>query len=130
MSSDALDLRVDLERVVDPHHLGDVGLPDSAVLLAFTNAVASGTPDLAETRRALTDRVGEEGLLEAAATIAIFGGLVRVADGTGIQLDDGVFGASADDRRRLGIDDFAGSANTVPHEPRRPASDAISELFG
>ena len=57
--------------------------------------------------------MGSDGMFEAAATIAIFNGLVRVADGTGIQLDEGVVSASADYREDLGINAFGGAANMV-----------------
>lgn len=131
MSSDAIGLDVDYDKVLDPDHIGDVGVPHGAELLAFTNAVQVGTPDPAATRAALARAVGPDGLREAAATVAVFNGLVRVADGTGIQLDGGVFAVSAVDRARLGIDRFAGSANggaSAPTSTSGPLS--IAELFG
>lgn len=131
MSSEALGLEVDYERVLDRDHLGDVGVPYSAELLTFTNAVQIGEPDLGAARVALEAAVGAEGALEAAATIAIFNGLVRVADGTGIQLDGGVFAVSADDRARFGIDHYAGSANSDATTPRDPSTvRSIGDLFG
>lgn len=131
MSSDALGLDVDYELVLDRQHLGDVGVPHSPELLSFTNAVQIGTPDLEDARSALHRAVGADGVLEAAATIAVFNGLVRVADGTGIQLDGGVFAVSADDRARLGIDNFAGVANSDAARPVDPSATlTIGELFG
>ena len=131
MSSEALGLDVDYERVLDREFLGDVGVPYSAELLAFTNAVQLGAPDPAAARSQLHRAVGPDGLLEAAATIAVFNGLVRVADGTGIQLDGGVFAVSAADRALLGIDRFAGAANGGSRPPSTsPARLSIDELFG
>lgn len=134
MSSEALGLEVDYEGVLDRDHLGDVGVPHSAELLTFTNAVQIGTTDLTTATTALQAAVGAEGLLEAAATIAIFNGLVRVADGTGIQLDGGVFALSADDRDVLGIDQYAGAANSAPTATattsQSPTSLSIGEMFG
>ena len=134
MSSEALGLEVDYEGVLDRDHLGDVGVPHSAELLAYTNAVQIGMPDLAAATADLQAAVGTDGLLEAAATIAIFNGLVRVADGTGIQLDGGVLALSADDRSVLGIDRFAGAANSAPTtaaaSPLAPTSLSIGEMFG
>lgn len=131
MSSEALGIEVDYDRILDRHFVGDVGVPHSPELLSFTNAVQIGEPDLTAARRRLGRSVGDEGLLEAAATIAVFNGLVRVADGTGIQLDGGVFAVSAEDRARLGIDRFAGAANTTTSsgyevDTNRP----IGQLFG
>jgi hypothetical protein len=131
VSSEALGLDVDYDRVLDRDHIGDVGVPHGAELLAFTNAVQIGSPDLPAARAELVDAVGPEGLREAAATVAVFNGLVRVADGTGIQLDGGVFAVSAVDRARLGIDGFAGSANGGASTPADTSGTlSISELFG
>ncbi len=90
----------------------DVGVPASAELLALTNAAHLDPDTLGEARHALEAVVGGDGLAEAVATIAVFNGLVRVADGTGIQLDAGVLADSADFRADHGVDDFAGAANT------------------
>lgn len=132
MSSRALGIEVDYDHVLDRSFVGDVGVPHSSELLSFTNAVQLGQPDLAQSAERLVRAVGDDGLLEAAATIAVFNGLVRVADGTGIQLDGGVFAVSANDRARLGIDQFAGAANTTTntssHEVGTPRP--INELFG
>ena len=131
MSSEALGLTVDYERVLDRQHVGDVGVPNSPELLAFTNAVQIGDSDLDTARSRLHDAVGPDGVLEAAATISVFNGLVRVADGTGIQLDGGVFAVSATDRARLGIDQFAGAANNGSAvSADRSATLSIAELFG
>lgn len=129
MSSDALATEVDLDAIVDRSFVGDVGIPAGAELLAFTNAVHADEPDLNDARAALVDAVGADGLIEAAATVAIFNGLVRVADGTGIQLDDGLQTFSEDDRTRLGLGAFAGAANTAgPATSRRV--DSIGDMFG
>ena len=90
-----------------------------------------GPDDQNAARVDLVAAVGSEGLREAAATVAVFNGLVRVADGTGIQLDGGVFAVSAADRARLGIDGFAGSANGGASTPADTSGTlSISELFG
>lgn len=120
--------------MLDRNHVGDVGVPAGAELLAFVNAVElSGDIDAA--RAALIDVIGAEATLDAGATIAIFNGLVRVADGTGIRLDDGVFTASVDDRELLGIDRFAGAANSADVRPRATTSTPnssidVRDLFG
>ena len=98
--------------MLDPEAIDDVGVPASAELLALTNAAHLDPTALPAARDALEALVGSDGLLEAAATIAAFNGLVRVADGTGIELDAGVLADSADFRASSGIDDFAGARNT------------------
>ncbi len=89
----------------------------------------SPPPKVLAATQALESSVGTEGLWEAAATVAAFTGLVRVADGTGIQLDEGVLGASADIRARSGIDGFAGAANSATALPRSVELDNVHDLF-
>lgn len=86
-------------------------------------------PEVVTVRQALESSVGVVGLWEAAATVAVFTGLVRVADGTGIQLDEGVLGASADIRARNGIDGFAGAANSASTPPRPVEFSDVHDLF-
>ena len=45
-------------------------------------------------------------------TVAVFNGLVRTADASGIPLDDGVVSATADDRDELGLGSYGGAANS------------------
>lgn len=108
--------------------IADVGVPAGAQLLGLVNAAHVAPDRLEAARSELRDVVGDGGLLEAAATIAIFNGLVRVADGTGIQLDAGVLADSADFRAEYGVDDYAGATNTetVPVAVDRSS---VSDLF-
>lgn len=104
-------------------------MPAGAELLRFATAAHQLEPaGLAAARAELVDVVGPAGLDEAAATVAIFNGLVRVADGTGIQLDAGVLADSADFRADLGVDGFAGSANTTTTPVEVPRS-SVTDLF-
>jgi hypothetical protein len=130
VSGEANGLNIDLEGALDADHIGDVGVPASPELLAFTNAVELGRGDIDETRSALAAVIGDEATTEAAAIIAIFNGLVRVADGTGIQLDDGMFNASVSDRESLDINRFAGAANSADLQPAPSMASAVHELFG
>lgn len=130
MSGEANGLTVDLEAALDPTHVGEVGVPAGPELLAFTNAVELGQGDIDATRAALADTIGDEATLEAAAIVAIFNGLVRVADGTGIQLDGGVFGASIDEREQLEINRFAGAANSADVVAPDHTTTAVADLFG
>jgi len=113
--------------VVDAASIGDdYGFPAGAELMAFASAanraanpVGQAEADESELARGLADArerlqsvVGTGGLLDAAATVAAFNGLVRVADGTGIELDDTLVAFSADLRHELELDSMAGAANT------------------
>ena len=130
MSSAANGLTVDLQGALDADHLGDVGIPAGPELLAFTNAVELGRDDIDATRTTLAAVIGDAAAIEAAAIIAIFNGLVRVADGTGIRLDDGVFAASVAERETLRINRFTGAANSVDVQPAASQPAAVHELFG
>jgi hypothetical protein len=61
---------------------------------------------LAEHRDAVVDHMGQAAMIDAAAVIAGFDGITRVADGSGIPLEAPKAEATADWRHRLGIDDF------------------------
>ena len=74
-------LTVDLEVATDPTKTGDAGVPHGNELLAFATAANRRSDVLPQARAALAAVVGHEGLVEATATVAIFNGLVRVADG-------------------------------------------------
>ena len=59
--------------------------------------------------------------MEAAAVAAAFHGYVRVADGTGIPVDELVVATSGDLRVELGVDAYAGVENTDLAVTPRPA---------
>lgn len=126
-----------MKAALDPTELGDVGVPAGGELVRFATAAHRRRQDaggrdadeaerqLTSARTALEAAVGADGVTEAAATVAIFNGLVRIADGTGIELDAGVLADSADFRSATGVDRFAGAANTV--RSSRPPSRAVSD---
>ncbi len=148
-SSRVLGLQIDVDAVVVGGRTapgGDYGFPAAAELLAFASAAnrvanpamtgnattaqddaADPVATLADARDKLATAVGPEGLLEAAATVAAFNGLVRVADGTGIELDDAMIAVSADVRSDLGLDAMAGAANTRRLGALAPAGGAPSD---
>lgn len=109
-----------------------MGIPQGRELLRFATAAQRQSSDLPTARQAVVDALGDEGLIEAAATVAVFNGLVRVADGTGIQLDDGLESVSAKDRSALGLDRYAGASNTQARSDESSLSpvETIAELFG
>ena len=76
------------------------------------------------------DAVGVEAAGQAAATVAAFSGLVRVADGTGIPIDDGLASASTEIRDELGLAAFNGAANTDLEQVVGGGSNDPVALFG
>ena len=82
------------------------------ILVRYAESAVRQDSDLGEVRAALEAQVGPGGVVEAAATVAAFEGLNRIADATGIQLDSGLADESADFRETLGLDAYAGARST------------------
>jgi hypothetical protein len=110
--------------------VGETGVPHGRVLTDLAEAVCRRSPDLPAVRAAVLDAVGPAGLVEAAATVGIFHGLVRVADGCGIPLDDGTMAVSTAERAALGLDRYGGAANTdIGRTVAPPSDDSVRSLF-
>ena len=75
-------------------------------LLAFADAVIEGRTELDGARDSVVDCLGEAAMVDAAAVIAGFDAITRVADGSGIPLEPEKAEATAGWRSHLGIDDF------------------------
>lgn len=82
------------------------GVVAEKALLAFVDAVIAGSAGLEGARDSVVDRLGEAAMVDAAAVIAGFDAITRVADGSGIPLEPEKAVATADWRSHLGIDDF------------------------
>jgi hypothetical protein len=61
---------------------------------------------LAQARAGLSERLGPERLVDAAAVVGFFNAIDRVADASGIPLDPERLESTADFRAELGIDGF------------------------
>jgi hypothetical protein len=75
-------------------------------LLAFADAGLTGGDGLAAARTAVATALGKAAMIDAAAVIAGFDAITRVADGTGIPLEAPKAEATADWRAALGIDAY------------------------
>ena len=91
---------------------GGGGIPHGDELVRFAEAITKGTDDAGPARQALRHALGEDALVEASGIVGIFNGLVRNADFTGIPLDEGTLHGSKDFREALGLNVYAGAANT------------------
>ena len=109
-SSNATDGHVDLASAVGEGH-GD-GVDHGRVLLQYAEAANQVAAEISDLSDAILDVFGPTGLVEAAATVSVFNGLVRSADAIGIPLDEVVLNATADQRSALGIDEYAGAAQS------------------
>jgi len=67
----------------------DAGVPHGAELIAFTDAVAGVAEEaLVKARQALVACAGETFMIDAAAVVANFEMMTRVADGTGARFSE------------------------------------------
>ena len=76
------------------------------------NALRRDQKSLAEARESLELAMGPDALVDAAAVIACFQRLNRMADGVGIALDEQMVMMTAGLRDKLSIDEYATAANT------------------
>ena len=92
---------------------GDGGIPDGRALVAFAEAVLGTDNGVLHTHRtALQDALGDAALVDAAAVVANFNAIDRVADACGIPLDASTEDMTAEMRASLGFDDFAVGRDT------------------
>ena len=75
-------------------------------MLAFADATIVDAAALASARAAVAACAGEAAMIDSAAVIAGFDAITRVADGTGIPLEQPKAEATAGWRASLGIDAF------------------------
>lgn len=86
---------------------GATGVPHAAILLAFADAALSFDPvRMQPARAAVAASLGAAAMHDAAAVVAGFNGITRIADATGIPLEDTKAEETAAWRASLGIDDF------------------------
>ena len=92
---------------------GDGGVAHGAQLVAFTDA-AMGDDDeaLRREREKLRKCLSDAAFVDTCATIGAFNVVDRIADATGIPLDDTIRAMSEEVRGELGLARFGSSANT------------------
>lgn len=87
---------------------GDGNIPHGALLVQFAEAVLGSDDDrLAVVQSEIRARIGDAALVDAAAIAATFNAIDRVADATGIPIEDNKAEVTADFRAALGINAFA-----------------------
>jgi hypothetical protein len=89
----------------------DGGVPNGARLIRFATAVlGDDAGELAAARDDVAAAMGGAALTDTAAVAALFDAIDRVADATGIPLEDVKAEATAEFRAIIGIDDFAAAS--------------------
>ena len=106
LSAELSDTEVDLQ-LINGHHSGESNVPYASELMKFAEAVASRDATvLDDAREALLKQAGPEVLVDAAGVAGNFQRMVRIADCSGIPLDDIMMAASADIPDQLGLRRF------------------------
>ena len=90
-SSEALSSEVDIDDLE-----AGAQVENGDLLVRYAESAVLGHSDLTALCEEVEDELGRKALIEAAATVSAFEGLNRIADVTGIQLDDGLADESAD----------------------------------
>ena len=89
------------------------GVPHGAALLRLAEATLGDDEAALDTSRAeVRNALGPDGLVDAAAVIATFSKMDRIADATGIPLDGPMELLTQGLREEIGIDHFASASNT------------------
>ena len=98
---------------------GDGNIPHGGLLVAFTDAVmGSDDAALSKIRNDMRAAIGDAALVDAAAVASAFNGFTRIADSTGIPLEDAKAESTADFRAALGINAFAQQRGEIA-DPRK-----------
>jgi hypothetical protein len=96
----------DLTAIVDSNAVAG-GVEHGDLLNEFVDAVLTGTNEAAaESRLRVRDAIGDAAYVDACATIASFNAVVKIADGSGIPLEEIKAENTKDIRESLGIKKF------------------------
>ena len=91
---------------------GDGGVAHGDLLVQFCEALLGDDDELlASARSMLENAIGDAALVDTAAVAALFNAIDRIADATGIPLEDWKVRVSGDFRADLGINHFASMAH-------------------
>ena len=92
----------------------DTEVEHADILLAYADAIyASDDGELEKPRAQVRNQMGGGATIEAAATVANFSMLDRIANAVGIQIEPMAIGQTEDFRDELGINDYVSAANTL-----------------
>ena len=99
------------------------GVPGETQLLALVEATLQGgtDDDIASARNNLAGKLGVAAMIDAAAVIGNFERMTRIADGTGIPLDDMMAALTVDIRAELDLNSFSSAGYTPQVNPLKAA---------
>ena len=99
------------------------GVAGETQLLALVEATLQGgtDDDIASARNNLAGKLGVAAMIDAAAVIGNFERMTRIADGTGIPLDDMMAALTVDIRAELDLNSFSSAGYTPQVNPLKAA---------
>ncbi len=99
------------------------GVPGETQLLALVETTLQGGSDdeIASARNDLAGKLGVAAMIDAAAVIGNFERMTRIADGTGIPLDDMMAALTVDIRAELDLNSFSSAGYTPQVNPLKAA---------
>ena len=103
---------------------GDGRIPHGRLLVGFADAVLGGdSRRLAKIRSEFRTTMGDAALVDAAAIAATFNAIDRIADSTGIPIEDANVESTAELRDALGLNAFAQQRGEIadPRDRTDPA---------
>ena len=113
MSADLTGTDVDLQMINGDEDALAGGVRYAAELVPFSEALARRDEDaLSAAREQLAARAGADVLVDTAAVAGNFQRMVRIADATGIPIDEGSIERTAAVRGELQLERFASAADT------------------
>ena len=96
--------RYQLDTIMDGNYKRS-GLPNGNILNTFVGSIIdSNEAGISVARSTITNELGERALVDVAATIAAFNAYPRMADSTGIPLEDAKKEITLEMRRELGME--------------------------
>ena len=114
VSSQTTNREIDLDGISQGHEAGPGGVPHGEAMLAFAEAVVARDEDaIAQGRTELRSTMGDRAFGDVCGVIANFHRMVRIADGTGIPLDEPYLSMTAELRSELGINEFGSARNSL-----------------
>ena len=106
VSGQQTGLEYQLNSIIDGEPKGS-GLPNNVILNAFVESISDrDISKINSARSAIVKEMGEQAMIDAAATIAAFNAYPRMADSTGIPLEDAKKKLTAEMCEELGMEKF------------------------
>jgi hypothetical protein len=127
LSADITESDVNLQMINGDESATSGDVDHAAALMKFAEAVASRDEAALNTaRNALLEEAGAEVLVDAAAVAGNFQRMVRIADSTGIPLDEISAAMSSGVAKELDLGRFATAQNTPPGGLKRKLMSLIA----